>query len=43
MGQRALARCRLLFSMEAYISRLESYYRNLAGRNKAARSMRMES
>jgi L-malate glycosyltransferase len=30
MGQRALDRCRRHFSMEAYISRLETYYRELA-------------
>ena len=31
MGARAVERCRRLFSMEAYIGRLESYYRELAG------------
>lgn len=30
MGQNALERCRRLFSMEVFISRLEGYYRNLA-------------
>jgi L-malate glycosyltransferase len=30
MGQRALERCRRLFSMDVFISRLESYYRDLA-------------
>ena len=30
MGQRSLERCRTLFSMDAYIHRLESYYRELA-------------
>ena len=32
MGQRALERCRREFSMEVFISRLESYYRDLAAR-----------
>ena len=30
MGERALERCRKLFSMEAYIGALEKYYRDLA-------------
>lgn len=30
MGQHALERCRRLFSMDVFISRLESYYRDLA-------------